>query len=225
MSDPHISVFPTNLGLYDEGEPCGDWLELPFDPGTVAGWLRDHCRHQAPRPDGGTYEELVVTDYEIPGEWARTGVADVLAACGHGEHVPLDEWNLLDVMLGGTDPDRFEAIGLAAEQCEPRDVVEFLNVVEDADFLPFCEYSQGDSRDTPEERFGMTLAEETGLMAELEEHGAESAFDYGVYGRDASLGYALGDTGYLDLAAELPDVTSYTADELFGMHGLARSGL
>lgn len=220
MSDTGISIFPTNLGMYNEGMLCGAWLDLPVDPDTLVPWLREHCRYLAPRWDGGVYEELFVTDYELPASVADTGVGQVIRDAGCGEYIPLRVWNLMATMLDDLPDYEHEAVRLAVEQGWCDDVCEFLNLVEQADDLPYYTYGWSGDRYNEYERIGLEFADATDMLAKLEDMGMSDFVDWERYGKSLAYDYAMGDNGYLDCSQNGPNTSLYDIEELLEMHGL-----
>ena len=114
----------------------------------------------------------------------------------------------------------------------PENIIELMNLVEQAYEIPFYSYEYSDmynkdswgqtclERLSNEENYGYTLLEGTPLMELLEQNSeAMSAFDVGEYGRQcAENGYvSLSDHGYLENTQDMPDLDHYSREELVEM--------
>lgn len=214
--DTRIRVFVTNLGLYNEGRLVGDWLDLPVRPDELEPWCRAHAAYMAPDDFGQPREELFVSEYELSTVAEDAGLRGVLRQSQSGEFVPLREWNLAAEMLDYLDPDLAEAVSLAVDQTDSTDVMSFLNLVEQADDIPYTPYDAHLGGDTVEESLGLTVGCESGLTHTLEGLGVDRFFDYAGYGRSLSYDCALGADGWLDLAADMPGTNRFTLAELEG---------
>ena len=114
----------------------------------------------------------------------------------------------------------------------PENIIELMNLVEQADEIPFYSYEYSDmfhkdswgqtclERLSNEENFGYTLLEGSPLMELLEQNSAAmSAFDVGEYGRQVaeSGNVSLTEQGYIDYAEDMPDLDYYSREELVEM--------
>lgn len=109
-------------------------------------------------------------------------------------------------------------------------LLELMNLMVQADDIPYFPYQfegiENAGELSPEEAYGyMKVGNQ---MQELQEmlgkHGMEEYLDYEAIGRDAGMnGEAdLYDKGYVDMAADGPDLGLYTMDELKAEYGMAR---
>lgn len=88
-------AYITNLGKYTEGNTVGEWVDLP----TTRDKLQDTMKRIGigdKRPDGTTYEEIFITDYDynIP------GLAQIVAElrAENKQAVPKKEWYIYSLM-------------------------------------------------------------------------------------------------------------------------------
>lgn len=149
------------------------------------------------------------------------------------EYTHLDDLNLLAKQME-LRPDAVERVQEVLDTgCDaPENIIELMNLVEQADEIPFYsyEYSYMFNKDSwgqtclermsNEENYGYTLLEGTPLMELLEQNSeAMSAFDVGEYGRQcAENSYvSLSDHGYLDNSQDMPDLDYYCREELVEM--------
>lgn len=172
-----IKAFVTNLGLYNQGELCGEWLSLPATKGDVEGLL---ARIGV---DGVIYEGTFISDYEISIE----GLSKHL-----GEYESIDELNYLAALISDMDDwemERFKAAVVCGEYCGS--VHELINLTHNLD----CYELYPGVRD--DEDLGRYLIEEMGFE-EVPER-LQNYIDYEAYGRDfhISEGGEFIDNGYV----------------------------
>jgi antirestriction protein len=171
-----IEAFITNLGKYNEGELCGDYLKLPATKEEVKALLAKIC------VDGVLYEEFFITDYETDIE----GLYDRL-----GEYESLDELNYLAALLEGMDEWDIEKFSAALEYGEytenVRDLINLAQNLECYGYYP-----------------GIMDAEDLGRyygddLLDVPEH-LTNYIDYESFGRDISLdcGGVFANTGYIE---------------------------
>ena len=80
---PMIEAYVTNLGKYNEGELCGEWLKLPTATEDVKALF------SRIGVDGVLYEEFFITDYDTQ-----------ISGLNHfGEYESIDELNYLAALL------------------------------------------------------------------------------------------------------------------------------
>ena len=155
----------TNLGKYNEGELCGEYLKLPATKEDVKDLL------SRIGIDGILYEEIFITDYETD--------IDGLHRC-LGEYECIDELNYLAAMLSDLNSYEHEKFGAAASFDDYRGNLQgLINLAQNLDCYEFYP----DVRD--EEDLGRYLIEELRCV-EIPEW-MERYFDYETYGRDFSI--------------------------------------
>ena len=160
-----IEAYISNLGKYNEGELCGEYLKLPASKDDVKALL------SRIGVDGVVYEETFITDYE-------TGV-EGLANC-LGEYESVDELNYLASALCDLDDRdiaKFEAALDFGEHTSS--VKELINLAQNLDCYDIY-YDIGDHDD-----LGRYYLEEYGIM-DVPDHMA-GYIDYESYGRDVAI--------------------------------------
>jgi len=114
-----IDAFVTNLGKYNEGELCGEWLKLPA--------AREDVKNLFSRigVDGILYEEFFITDYKTDID----GLCRLL-----GEYDSIDELNYLAAMLDDLNEIDLEKFEAALEYGEYTSSVEqLINLAQNLD--------------------------------------------------------------------------------------------
>lgn len=172
------------------------------------------------------HEEIYISDYDgIPFGFNYGTI--------FSEYTHLDDLNLLAKQME-LRPDAVELVQEVLDTgCDaPENIIELMNLVEQAYEIPFYSYEYSDmynkdswgqtclERLSNEENYGYTLLEGTPLMELLEQNSeAMSAFDVGEYGRQcAENGYvSLSDHGYLENTQDMPDLDHYSREELVEM--------
>ena len=160
-----IEAFVTNLGKYNEGELCGEYLKLPAEKEDVKALF---ARIGV---DGILYEEFFITDY-------RT---DIDGLCRYmGEYESIDELNYLANMLDELDDRDLAKFEAALDYGEyVSDVEQLINLAQNLD----CYDIYPDVMN--EEDLGVYYAGEIGTLS-IPEH-LENYIDYEAYGRDMSI--------------------------------------
>ena len=215
-----ITVCIGNYGYYNEGELRDRWITLPKTDAEIQQFLTDNGLQDA------QHEEIYISDYDgIPFGFNYGTI--------FSEYTDLDDLNLLAKQME-LRPDAVERVQEVLDTgCDaPENIIELMNLVEQADEIPFYsyEYSYMFNKDSwgqtclermsNEENYGYTLLEGTPLMELLEQNSeAMSAFDVGEYGRQcAENSYvSLSDHGYLDNSQDMPDLDYYCREELVEM--------
>lgn len=215
-----ITVCIGNYGYYNEGELRDRWITLPKTDAEIQQFLTDNSLQDA------QHEEIYISDYDgIPFGF---DYGTIFSECTH-----LDDLNLLAKQME-LRPDAVERVQEVLDTgCDaPGNIIELMNLVEQADEIPFYSYEYSDmynkdswgqtclDRLSNEENYGYTLLEGTPLMELLEQNSAAmSAFDVGEYGRQcAESDYVtLSDEGYLDNTQDMPDLDYYSREELLEM--------
>ena len=153
-----LRVFVTNLGKYNEGELCGEWLDLPATDDEIEELM------ERIGIDGEEYEEFFITDYE----------SDYGIECG--EYDNLDDLNALAENLGELDDYQLDIIEALVTE-GGYDVEKALDKVDDVRVYADC-YDMGDVAEQ--------FCDECGILAEIPEH-LRYYFDFEAYGRDMEL--------------------------------------
>lgn len=215
-----IDVCIGNYGYYNEGELHDAWITLPKTDEEILQFLKEK------RLQDSMHEEIYISDYDgIP---FGAGLGNLF-----NEYTPLYDLNLLakQMELRPNEAERVQKV-LESGCDEPSNIIELMNLIEQADEIPFYSYDYsgmfnkdqwGDTclkRCSDEENYGYTLLEGTPLMELLEQNSeAMSAFDVGEYGRQcAENDYVfLTEDGYLSKTADMPDLDYYSREELSEM--------
>jgi len=172
-----IQAYVTNLGKYNEGELCGEYLKLPATREDVQALL------SRIGIDGVLYEEVFITDYEtdIDGLSRRLG-----------EYESIDELNYLASLLSDMDKWeilKFEAVLECGEYTSSvKDLINLAQNLDCYDYLP-------EIRELDE--LGQYYTHELGCI-EIPE-ALEGYIDYEAIGRDVSndLGGSFTGRGYV----------------------------
>lgn len=159
-----LEVYITNLGKYNEGELCGEFLKLPATEDEVKALL------SRIGVDGVLYEETFITDYET----------DLAGMQNLGEYESLDELNYLAVLLDELDNEEQEKFSAALELGDhTSSVKDLINLTQNLDYYDY--YPDVHS----EEDLGYYFIDEMNML-EIPES-IRPYFDYEAYGRDMTL--------------------------------------
>lgn len=152
-----LKAFVTNLGKYNEGILCGEWVTFPVDEDDFNERILP-----AIGVDGKRYEEWFITDYECE----LGGVAEYL-----GEYPSLEDVNILAEAVENWDEDFAQAVV---------DVYGFDYIInyDESEFLIVEAESDAD--------IGEHYINETGMAADIPEW-LINYVDYEAYGRDVRL--------------------------------------
>ena len=160
-----LEAFITNLGKYNEGELCGEWLKLPAAKADVQALF------SRIGVDGVIYEEMFITDYDTD--------IDGLYSC-LGENESLNELNYLASMLSDMEDWELEKFEAALKYGDytgsVKDLINLAQNLDCYDYIPGIE---------DEEDLGRHYIEEIGSL-EVPEY-LENYFNYDAYGRDISI--------------------------------------
>jgi len=172
-----IEAYVTNLGKYNGGEQCGEWLKLPAQKSDVQALL------SRIGVDGVMYEEYFITDYK----------SDIDGLCDRmGEYESIDELNYLATLLDDMDESDIERFTAAIEYGEyTGSVGDLINLTQNLDCYDFFPSVQN------EQDLGCFMIDEL-CMLDIPEN-VQPYFDYEAYGRDITLedGGVFADSGYI----------------------------
>ena len=160
-----LQVYLTNLGLYNEGELRGEWVDLPVSFADFTDVL------ERIGIDGVEYEEYFITDYDCD----VSGLTERL-----GEYENLEALNVLASKLSDLQEYQVELLEAALELGEHCDdvyeLIELIDGMEDNyDFLPGV-YDDGD--------LGTYWVEESGCYDTKSLGPLANYIDYERFGRD-----------------------------------------
>lgn len=198
-----LEVCIGNYGYYNEGQLRDAWITLPKSEQEIHDFLQEHGLQDP------MHEEIYISDYD----GYPLGANKLF-----DEYAHLGDLNLLAMQLMCTDSYDLEKVeAWIAHENEPDDIVELMNMIEDADSIDLYGYEEQYATCTPEENYGHTVVEyDEDLKSVLENNSlADSAFDYEAYGRDCAMqaGVTLLEDGYLP-NQNGPDLYTYDRDEL-----------
>lgn len=162
-----ISVFVTNLGKYNEGELCGEWLKLPYNDSELEDLL-DHIGINE------QYEEYFLTDHECDIKAAYNAI---------GEYTSLARLNELAERLSELELQELELFAAASDEYS-NNIEELIELTENLD-----EWTLFDGVDN-EEALGEYYVFEMGCF-DIPEN-IVGYFDFEAFGRDLHLGSFFG---------------------------------
>lgn len=157
-----IRIFITNLGLYNAGVLCGEWVDLPCeDFGPVYDRIKVcHDKKKYFDSCGNPYEEVFITDYETS---FRLEIS---------EYQNIAELNKLAETLEDIDDEIIEALLYFG--------VDWENIPTEAENV----YVYANCKDMTDVAY--EIVEQTGMLEQLPEN-LRSYFDYEAYGRDLNI--------------------------------------
>ena len=203
-----LSVYPENLGKYNEGQILGDWIDLPTSEKRIHDFLKDVVGLNE------NYEEYFIADYDIPAEFSFIP---------KNENCNLYDLNLLATQLNGMHQKSIESMNLFSLQEPNLSIKDLINVTLQIHNISYYDYSfdgmENCSNLSSEELFGRTVAETDGLTDELERRKVDLYFDYEAYGRDTAINedVELGEKGYIDMANTKIDLDLFSMKEIRSM--------
>lgn len=213
-----FAVYVANLGKYNEGESVGAWLELPVSQAELDRFLSERLGLELDPQvafEKGMRGEPVYEEYAIHDTDISIPDLDIDVS----EYSNLSDLNILAATLADHQEVNLEAVSLCADQIAS-DItpLQYANLIIQADEIPYYSYDffgiEHSGTWSNDEKFGYTLLEDSPVREYLEEHDMFGYFDVEEYGRDNSQNCTLTDDGYLDNAADFPDVDFYDRDEL-----------
>ncbi len=202
---PTLAVCVGNYGFYNEGELRDSWAVLPMEPGEIMPWLRKHGLYDE------RHEETYISDAE---DWPFESFKPDLMS--------VDDANRLALAMQYAGNDGVETVAAALECADdaPASVDGLINLLLQADEIPYAKLPLDHWGQPSVEAFGLELAEDSGLYQRLDDSGATCYFDFASYGRDALTDYLASDSGYL--YGDMPDEDLYSRDEINEILGLKK---
>lgn len=164
-----LKGFITNLGLYNEGDLVGEWIEFPISDEDLEAVKKRIGIDE-------NHEEWFFTDYE-----SDFDVTDSL-----GEYESIDHLNEIAEALNSIEEDGMrEAVDAVIS--EGYDVLDAIEKVSDGDVIMFDDMYN----DMPnmEEAIGYYFVDAVGGVEELDKETREMYIDYDALGRDVRLEY------------------------------------
>lgn len=199
--EPQIAVWIGNYGYYAEGELRDRRVELPMRDEDLDAFLREAGLLDA------QHEEIYISDYDGIPLGMPYGEA-------FSEYTHLDDLNLLAKQMD-LDARGYEALELYAQHCMGSldGPAELASAALQVDDIMYREYLRPLAAD-PYEGLARTVVDEFGGIAQLDREALEAHFDWETWGRELAMGFSLGERGYLDAAADMPDLGTYSRGEL-----------
>ena len=177
-----LKGFITNLGLYNEGDLVGEWIEFPISDEELEAVKKRIGIDE-------NHEEWFFTDYE-----SDFDVTDSL-----GEYESIDHLNEIAEALNSIEEDGMrEAVDAVIS--EGYDVLDAIEKVSDGDVIMFDDMYN----DMPnmEEAIGYYFVDAVGGVEELDKETREMNIDYAALGRDVRLEYYQADEEDPETAGE-----------------------
>lgn len=173
-----------NYAHYNEGSLVGDWLELPFEPAALGGWLEEHAGVDE------QHEEVGVFDSDLCGRLGYLGIevpeaTDIPALNGLAAAAQLSTVAELDAA----------AAYISCTGTGRGDPVAAANVLLQADDIPVVRLmGERFSFKSDAERLAMSVVDDP---ADLPDEELEAHFDHQRYGKDRNLeDVCLGDDSF-----------------------------
>lgn len=157
-----IRIYLTNLGMYNNGILCGEWVDLPCDDFDAVFDRIKVCHGEKKFFDscGNPYEEYFITDYE-----SSFGISI-------HEYENLERLNDFAEAIENIDDEIIEALLYFG--------VEWDDITREADNV----YVYPDCKDMTDVAYA--VVEECGLLQQIPEN-LQHYFDYEAYGRDLDI--------------------------------------
>jgi antirestriction protein len=179
-----LKGFITNLGLYNEGELVGEWIDFPISDEELEK-VKDRIGIDS------THEEWFFTDYESD--------IDGFDPSSLGEYESIEHLNEIGEALETVQEDGLEeAVGAALS--EGYDFMEAIKKASDGEIHVFDDIYNDMSN--MEEAIGYYFVDAVGGVEELDDDTREMYFDYDSYGRDVRLEYYQEDEEMPETAGE-----------------------
>lgn len=201
-----LKGFITNLGLYNEGDLVGEWIEFPISDEELEAVKKRIGIDE-------NHEEWFFTDYESD--------FDGFDIDFFGEYESIDHLNEIAEALESIDNDGMsEAVG--ALLSDGYDVQDAIEKVSDGDVIMFDDIYN----DMPneEEAIGYYFVDAVGGVEELDKKTREMYIDYAALGRDARIEYYQADEEDPETAGEYWCGDENASDEEIGETIVDESG-
>ena len=197
------SIWIGTYGWYHEGDLVGDWLDLPYDPEKLDGFLKERCGVDA------LHEEYGVFDTNFEGPLGEIGLP-------YNEFWNLKDLNILSSVIENQTYLNTDAVKAWASYSDAHDALEFANIVQQADEIPYTPWASDPMNySNDQEHLAYEYLDETGGVERLSEDELAKHFDFEGYGRDLAItDYDLGDNGFMDFVTSEVHEEYYDADEV-----------
>lgn len=177
-----LKGFITNLGLYNEGDLVGEWIEFPISDEELEAVKKRIGIDE-------NHEEWFFTDYE-----SDFDVTDSL-----GEYESIDHLNEIAEALNSIEDDGMKE-AVDAVISEGYDVLDAIEKVSDGDVIMFDDIYNDMSN--MEEAIGYYFVDSVGGIEELDKKTREMYIDYAALGRDVRIEYTQQDDEDPETAGE-----------------------
>jgi antirestriction protein len=201
-TNPQLRVYVANLGKYNEGELCGDWINLPTTHNEIKKFLNNQVGLN------NRYEEYSIQDYE----------SDFRI----GEYENIYDLNLLAVVLEQMSDHEKTIVAAYCNANGLKDTTSLLNVCHQINDLSYITLD-ANAWGSREEKLGYAILDEinTDLKDTLEQCKlgtsltAYDYFDFEKYGRDIAVndGYFVNDEIFIFYTSDI-DPKLYTVEEI-----------
>lgn len=171
-----LKVFITNLGMYNEGVLCGEWIELPIEEEDL-NEVFDKIKICHENEDGETvnyydsvgnlYEEIFFTDFETDIDGLEIP-----------EHISIEDLNEMAEDIDNLNEEEQDILsGLLKEGGYSYE--DAISIIDNQQYNVY--YDCFDMSDVAEQ-----VVEQCGYLDEMPEH-LRNYFDYEAYGRDLEI--------------------------------------
>ena len=189
----------------NDGSYRNAWISLPKSEEEIDDFLKKH------HYDAET-EEIYIANYA----WKPFDLEEVF-----NEYVRLEDLNLLAMQMLTKDPDAGAVNGWIESMHTPKDIIQFMNLIEQAEYIQYFEYAYDNAMWSNEEKFGWEMLDNNPEVKDfLDEHSLMDCFDAEHYGRECSIeSYALCEHGYISLVDNDIDMDEYDREYFVKTYG------
>ena len=201
-----LEVCIGNRGYYAQNELHDAWLTLPKTEEEIGDFLKEHQLRDA------KHEEIYISDYNgWPFDMNKL----------FGENAMLSDLNLLATQLQDMDDRDVDAVNAWIKSMyTPKDIIQFMNLIEQAEDIQYFEYAYDNAMWSNEEKFGWEMLDNNPEVKDfLDEHSLMNCFDVEHYGHEKSYDIYLDEDGYLDMYNDSTDMDSYDRDDFIEKYG------
>ena len=186
-----LKVFITNLGMYNEGVLCGEWIELPieeedlnevFDKIKICHENKDGEKVNYYDSVGNPYEEFFFSSFETDIDGLEIP-----------EHISIEDLNEMAEEIDNLDEEKQDILsGLLKEGGYSYE--DAISIIDNQQYNVY--YDCFDMSDVAEQ-----VVEQCGYLDEMPKH-LRNYFDYEAYGRDLEIEgnfVYLGEGAYIEI--------------------------
>lgn len=171
-----LKVFITNLGMYNEGILCGEWIELPIEEEDLNEVLdKIKICHENENGEEVKYYDSVGNPYE---EYFFTDFETDIDGLEIPEHISFEDLNEMAEEINCLDEEEQEVLsGLLKDGGYSYE--DAISIINNQQYCVF--YNCFDMSEVAEQ-----VVEQCGYLDEMPEH-LRSYFDYEAFGRDLEI--------------------------------------